>query len=170
MQELKDYISKNGHNFINDLSENSLQPKCRQNVDNQINNHGKQLIDICKNCDLRILNGRTKGDSLEKPTYHGPNGISVIDYIICDQNLFDKTEYFIVNPPTYLSDHSQTITWIDIGQTNDKINFDPCDIQLKKLPNQFKWDNGSKNIFRKTLKSPQIQKNINFIKKKTQNE
>ena len=104
--KLEDHISQNGRNFINDLSENSLQPKCTQSFDNQINNHGKQHIDICKSCDLRILNGRTKGDSLGRPTYHGRKGISVIDYIICDQNLYQKIEYFIVKPPTYLSDYS----------------------------------------------------------------
>ena len=40
-----------------------LNFKKRNNYDNQVNDHGKTLIDICKTCDLRILNGRTKGDS-----------------------------------------------------------------------------------------------------------
>jgi hypothetical protein len=56
--------------------------------------------------DLRILNGRTKGDSFGRATFHGNNGISAVDYIICDQELFEKTKYFVVKhlypPHTYL--------------------------------------------------------------------
>ena len=84
---LEDYVPKDGNNFINDVSDISLHPKIRQNFDTTINNHGRQLINICKNTDLRILNGRTKGDSLGRPTFHGKNGISTIDYIICDGGL-----------------------------------------------------------------------------------
>ena len=36
--------------------------KRRKNFDKNINEHGNALLDICKACDLRILNGRTKGD------------------------------------------------------------------------------------------------------------
>ena len=66
-----------------------------------------------QNCDLRILNGRTKGDSLGRATFHG---ISVVDYILCDQELFQKTNYFVVKPPTYLYDHSQIVAWVDIRE------------------------------------------------------
>jgi hypothetical protein len=54
--KLEDFVSKEGNNFINDTSENCLQPKIRQSFDNNINNHGKKLINLCKNTDLRILN------------------------------------------------------------------------------------------------------------------
>ena len=61
-----------------------------------------------KNCNLRILNGRTLGDSFGKPTSDSKNGSSVV----CDQDLTQNIENFIVKPPTYLSDHSQLVTWI----------------------------------------------------------
>ena len=40
----------------------------RKNYDSHINEHSQLLLDICKTCDLRILNspGRTTGDSFEK--------------------------------------------------------------------------------------------------------
>jgi hypothetical protein len=101
---------------------------------------------------LRTLNGRTKGDSLGRATFHGSNGISVVDYIICDQELFQKVEHFIVKHPTYLSDHSQIITWIDIKKYIAEPNVEPCNIQMTKLPKQFIWDKQSKNNFRQTLK------------------
>ena len=34
----------------------------RKSFDNQVNEHGKCLLQICKSLDLRILNGRCKGD------------------------------------------------------------------------------------------------------------
>ena len=40
----------------------------RKNFDSQINEHGQSLLEICKACDLRILNGRTTGDSFGKIT------------------------------------------------------------------------------------------------------
>ena len=155
-----DFISKDGNQFINDTSENCFQTKQRLSFDHQINNHGKQLINVCKSSDIRILNGRTKGDSLGRATFHGTNGISVVDYVICDQELFQKTNYFIVKPPTYLSDHSQIVTWIDIDQIADKPDTSSCNIELTKLPNQFTWDDYSKKKFRQTLKSTEIQKKI----------
>jgi hypothetical protein len=66
---------------------------------------------------MRILSGRIKGDSLDRPTFHGNNGISTVDYIICDQEIFQNVNYFVVKPPTYLSDHSLIVTWIDIEKS-----------------------------------------------------
>jgi hypothetical protein len=86
---------------------------------------------------MKMLNGRTKGDSFGRATSHGNNGISVVDYIICDQELFRNTNYLVVKPPTYLSDHSQIVTWVGICQTNEQPDTSPgCNIEMTKLPNQ----------------------------------
>ena len=72
----KDNVSKEGSNFIsNDSSELSLERDLRNNFDNILNSHGKRLLETCKIFDLRILNGRSKGDYLGNTTYHGKNGI-----------------------------------------------------------------------------------------------
>ena len=147
--KLEDFVSKNGNNFITDASENCMLPKNRENFDNNINNHGRQLINICKNTDMRIINGRTKGDSLGRPTFHGRNGTSVIDYIICDQDTFQRVNNFIVKPPTYLSDHSPIVTWFDT-QTIPKIEeHDQSKPPLHKLPLQFDWSENQKLILEK---------------------
>ena len=104
--KLEDFISKEGCAFIGDITETSYTPKSRENFDSSVNNHGKCLIELCKTCNLRILNGRTLGDSFGKPTFHGKNGSSVVDYIICGGDLIQNTEHFTVKPPTYLSDQS----------------------------------------------------------------
>ena len=54
----------------------------RKTNDSQINEHGKSFLEICKTCDLRIVNGRTSGDSFGRITCHFPKGISTVDYFI----------------------------------------------------------------------------------------
>ena len=44
------------------------------------NEYGNNLLDICIGSQLRIMNGRTIGDTSGKPTYHGYNGSSLDDY------------------------------------------------------------------------------------------
>ena len=87
----------------------------RQNFDNIVNDHGKQLLDLCKTCDLRILNGRSKGDTLGKFTFHSINGISTVDYIIVSHDLFTSVQGFAVKQPNIFSDHSQIVCWIKTG-------------------------------------------------------
>jgi exonuclease III len=163
--KLDDFVSSEGSDLIHDTSENSLHPTERQNFDSTVNNNGKKLIEICKNCDLRILNGRTMGDSLGRPTFHGQNGTSVVDYIICNQNLVQNIKHLIVKAPCYLSDHSQIITWIDTHETrspenNTEAHFQP---QLEKLPSQYTWTDISKDNFVKELKSTKILQNFSIL-------
>ena len=157
----EDYISNEGSDHIHDTSEKSFQPLERQSFDPITNNHGKQPIEICKNTDLRILNGRTKGDSLGRPTFHGKNGTSLIDYIICSQNLLQNVKYLVVKAPSYLSDHSQVVTWVEL-YTNLETNEDiPSQPPTEKLPLQYIWTDDSNNAFIKELKSNNIQSKLN---------
>jgi hypothetical protein len=136
--KLEDFVSKEGNTFINDdITETSFEPKTRDNFDSCVNNHGKSLIEICKNCNLRILNGRTLGDSFGKPPFHNKNGTSVVDFIICDQELTQTIENFVVKPPTYLSDHSQIVTWINKTSPQNSTNHTTPSSKVYKLPLQF---------------------------------
>ena len=52
-----DRVCKEGNNLItNDQSEFSLCPTQRNSFDNELNSHGKLLLEICKSAELRILN------------------------------------------------------------------------------------------------------------------
>ena len=74
VRKYSDSICHYGNNIItNDQSEFSLRPTQRNSFDNELNNHGKRLLSICKSTDLRILNGRVSGDSLGRATFHGRN-------------------------------------------------------------------------------------------------
>ena len=92
-----DNVCKEGNNLItNDQSEFSLCPTHRNSFDNELNSHGKTLLEICKSAELRILNGRVSGDSLGRVTFHGKNGVSVVDYSIYDQDLLSHVANFVV--------------------------------------------------------------------------
>ena len=98
-----DSVCKEWNNLItNDQSEFSLCPTQRNSFDNEVNSHGKRLLEICKGADLRILNGRVSGDSLGRVTFHGKNGVSVVDYAVCDQDLLSQVANFVVKDPLHL--------------------------------------------------------------------
>ena len=62
-----DNVCQDGNSIIvNDQSKSSQYAFQRNSFDNDLNNHGKKLLEICLSADLRILNGRISGDSLRK--------------------------------------------------------------------------------------------------------
>lgn len=145
------------HYLHDDPSENMLNISPRNNCDNILNNHGKVLLQICKNCDLRILNGRTQGDSFGNVTFHGQHGVSTVDYIICDHELFKRVDFFIVKPPTSISDHSQITAWLQSKANPEIRGKKELDLRsLDKLPSQFAWENDSADAFQSALLSPKI--------------
>ena len=131
-----DSVCQEGNKIItNDFSESSLCATQRKSFDNDLNNHGKRLLEICRSADLRILNGRINGDSL----FHGKSGISVIDYSICDQDLLRNITSFIVKEPNSLSDHSPIVTWLKVNRNldDDSSNEAIINDSLTPLPKQF---------------------------------
>lgn len=153
---LLDFISSdNCHHIPGDNIPSHSDFKRRKNFDNHLNEHGNALLDICKTCDLRILNGRTKGDSFGKITFHSPQGISTVDYIIASQEMLNLIESFVVKPPCIFSDHSQIICWIkcsplDLSQPKSKHSMFP-------LPKQYTWNIDSAQHFINTLKTDEFQ-------------
>ena len=63
----------------------------RQSLDNgRLNSYGTQLLDICKQSGLGILNGRVGDDqNIGKYTYVASTGSSVVDYVISTPNMFN---------------------------------------------------------------------------------
>lgn len=81
--------------------------KHRRNVDTKVNSHGKNLISMCMATQLRILNGRTPGDTLGNFTYHDPRGSSAIDYFLCCESFRSRIWGVQIHSLTYLSRHCQ---------------------------------------------------------------
>ena len=70
----------------------------------KFNMFGKTLTDFCRTNDLHINNGRLFDDTDGNFTSSANNGVSVVDYNICNTALFDKCTYFRVENRTE-SDH-----------------------------------------------------------------
>ena len=119
----------------------------RRNYDTHINEHGQSLLDICKSCDLRIVNGRTTGDSFGNITYHSPKGISTVDYFVVSHEILNLTENFIVKEPTIFSDHSQLICWLNISPSISPQTNTPPQAKAFDLPKQFVWNETSREHF-----------------------
>ena len=79
----------------------------RNNRDNTCNAYGKCLIEICRNCSLRIMNGCIVGDSFGSFTYYKNNNKkSCVDYTISTTTFMKQFQYFSISPPDMeLSDH-----------------------------------------------------------------
>ena len=130
--KLDDFISKEGNTFIKDITENSAHPPKRNNFDSSVNDHGKR------------------------------HGTSLIDYAICHQDLVPRIENLVIKPPSYLSDHSQILTWVKtklpIAQQQNPPN---APTSQHKLPVQFIWENNSAYLFKQQLLSVETQSKLN---------
>lgn len=145
----------------------NILPQCnlgsRKNCDNHINEHGKNVLDICKTGDLRILNGRTKGDSFGKITFHSPQGISTVDYIIASHEMLNLIESLVVKPPSIFSDHSQIICWIKCSPTTSSQPIPKTQHKLFNLPKQYIWDKNSSQKYLNTLKKDEFQSKLSLF-------
>ena len=84
-------------------------PLKRNNYDkHSVDKQGESLLDICRNSQMRILNGRTKGDRFGRFTRY-PMAIrespSTLDYVIVDLDMLKEVKYFLVLSNLGLSDH-----------------------------------------------------------------
>ena len=120
----------------------------RNNCDSVINSHGEKIIKMCKTYDFKMLNGRTKGDSVGNYTHFNNNkGTSTVDYSLCNQHIYKYVENFVILPMNELSDHSKIVTFLKSIPQN-KVH---DDYDWKKLKLKFIWDNKSRGLFGKNL-------------------
>ena len=78
----------------------------RYNRDEENNDAGNQVLDMCKSFNLRILNGRKRGDMRGDVThYNNAGGQSTFDLGIVSENFFSHTEKVMIFSQTELSDH-----------------------------------------------------------------
>lgn len=158
-----DYIEDDDNAYLpmpNDYVPDRPQRK-RVNQDKVCRRYGRALLDLCKSCGLRILNGRTIGDSLGNLTCHQYNGSSTVDYGIVHFSILPYINYFKVHKWfESVSDHSHISFSISAHFTKkpeaDKIN-------LKVLKNQYKWDKESGYKFLRALSSPGILSRLQNI-------
>ena len=84
-------------------------PISRNNMDaHPVDEQGKMILSICKTASLRILNGRTQGDTEGNFTRYPSNtkdNPSTIDYALCSDNMIGNIRSFSVLPFSGFSDH-----------------------------------------------------------------
>ena len=115
----------------------------RKSFDHHLNDHGKILLEQCKSLDIRILNGRYKGDSFGKITFHGHQGISTVDYILASHELIGIFQNFISCSSTFIFFGSLSTSRLDTPTDSPSDNKQ----ELVTLPRQFKWSLDSKEKF-----------------------
>ncbi len=146
-----------------DFVVNSYEPKNRINSDFCTNSYGRKLIDVCKNTNISMLNGRMNGDVPGKFTFHSSIGSSVIDYALVSSELMDQIVYFNVGNANPWSDHNCISTCMKLplkknSQSSRKYNLIP-------LTENYHWTKESsekfKSVFNSTLIKAEIAQIIN---------
>ena len=80
--------------------------RARNNCDEIVTTQGKNLVNILVGRNLRIMNGRTNGDSLGNFTTFKNLHTTVNDFGMVSENIFSEVENFFVLPQTVYSDHA----------------------------------------------------------------
>ena len=124
--ELNDFIPSDP--FICDLLEIDLEtqtllnkhaileglsiPLNRKSLDRKTNSHGFRMIELCRNSNLFILNGRLLNDTNGSFTFKER---SVIDYVLATADCFTNLSKFeVLDPDPLLSDGHSVLEW-EIG-------------------------------------------------------
>ena len=141
-----DYISTHIHTGEGYSMDKPVHNIRRQNKDVKTNTWGKELLNLCKGANLRILNGRTMGDLYGDFTYYKNKARSAVDYVIVGKTFLDKISHFKVSEPiVYLSDHCYLETVLKC-----KLNLEAVPkktSKTKKLYSRFIWKAESSEKF-----------------------
>ena len=118
---------------------------------------------MCKSARLRIVNGRILGDSFGCLTCHTPNGSSVVDYMIVNEEFLDQLLYFkVLDFRGEVSDHCPiSAAWKCNVSIIDKTYRNDC--KNMPFPDKFKWDDISIFNYQKALKHEQVLSQIKKI-------
>ena len=115
LQDYNDYDDTgNINSVLYDRTRESTRIQPRVSEDQVVNEHGKNLIDLCIANDLIIVNGRTEGNPTGSLTLYNHNGSSVVDYVICSREIIESLDLKVgdINP---LSDHCIIYTRLSLN-------------------------------------------------------
>jgi len=155
---LPDYITNDNDQHLpfqdNYVIDNMHRPRISQ--DTKVDDRGKHILEICIAGQLRLLNGRTIGDTMGHFTSHQYHGSSVIDYAICSSELTQQVTYFKVHEFIgTISDHCMLSLMLTTSVAYNKDI--EKEIPLMSFPKQFKWNDNTKEVYQATLKLPPVQ-------------
>lgn len=156
---LKDYVIDDCDLNVTDddlyIVDENVGSRCNQ--DNVVNDRGTKLTELCIQSRLRILNGRTLGDSQGLFTCHRPQGSSTVDYMILSEEMIHRVQFFTVHDKRDLSDHCkismQMKCRVRKPDAHKQINMSP-------MPPTFKWDESSIHNYQLALADREISTKI----------
>ena len=119
MGDLNAHINSSDHDFIlndsdvildsvlpNNYISDSYQLLRNTEVPQTTNSYGKNILDLCISGELRLLNGRTIGDTIGKATYYNYQGVTINDYCLCSGTFMNNVINFQVGEfMPCMSDH-----------------------------------------------------------------
>ena len=118
-----DFLTTDEHADIPDQGPPSItdlpaKVPARQSLDREApNTFGKQLIAVCQDASLLILNGRVDGDTSGQLTCHTHNGASLVDYFIASPSIFTSQPHLHVDTLPPDSDHCPLHLRIPLSHT-----------------------------------------------------
>ena len=117
----------------------------RTNEDKHVNDYGTKLIQLCKSCDLAILNGRAGSDKGKGvTTFCGPRGESTVDFVICDKYVLKQVSRFGISDHVSFSDHKMvTFSLISCFDDTDT----STDQNVFNAKSFTKWKEANKGLF-----------------------
>ena len=138
----------------------------RKSFDTIVNTRGKEFLELCISSRIRILNGRTIGDTLGYNTCHKWNGSSVVDYTAVSETLIssDRIYYFKVHQTLGdLSDHCCISFKI---KTPALTATEQSEVRINPFPIKYKWHKNAISQFQASMASDEIQVKLkHFIEK-----
>ena len=125
----------------------------RYNRDSIVNHHGACLLDLCKESNLKMLNGRHMGDAVGDFTFYNINGQSTIDYFIVSDCLLTEAVFFNILPPNDFSDHC--ILWSGFNFEYAISSTSPDnETNYRQLPGRFQCEKLTPNLYQEALLQP----------------
>ena len=131
------------------------------------NIQGQSVLDLCKTCNMRILNGRTLGDLTGKFTCYEHNSItpSVIDYALVDDILLSQINHFSVGDFTNYSDHCSLEFSLKLPKHIPHASAQNK-VRLKQAPGRYKWSKAHKDKFQEVICSLESKTMFQKLKEK----
>ena len=144
----------------------------RRNQDTRpVNKRGKDIIQLCKSCDLRIVNGRKLGDLTGKFTCYEVNAKtpSVIDYVLAEKNAINDILYFYVKDLNIFSDHCPIVTKLKSTIPMNCITNEENHV-LNPHQKSYLWEpQVSDEAFKIALRMPLMKQKLSEIKERLYN-
>ena len=135
----------------------------RANEDHMVNTQGRSVLEVCKICDLRIVNGRNGLDKdIGRYTCCTHNGRSTVDYVLCSSVYLESIINFNVCDQNQFSDHNalELCILVNPSSISDK---------LPEITHKMIWNHQLVNDFVEALSSAEVNEMLENMVDKIDN-